>query len=359
MILSVHAGLSTRGSLLFTTEAEARTFQLSDLPLVHRLQSRGISLDSETYLARGLHTISDAALSRLPLTDLGTPTVVARYGNARVFGQFRHPPGDSHAHIVFIAPALTNGTSDTLEGAWFHLLDALAVAAARSGAQTIQAEVADNSVVFETLRQAGYASYAQQDIWRRDPQPPPAYNRAVVPHRATEQDMPAIRYLHARAVPRLAQQADPAPPPDGLVTYQDGQACSYLAISEGNRGIYLRPYLHPQTSACAQTGNRAQDVLSAALNVLSHTARVPVYCCVRQYQSWLGSALQDLGFSPWARQTVMVKHTAAHVKHPAFAPLPAVKGGITIPGGPTASIQWKTRETTDDHRPYQEIIQAS
>lgn len=345
---------------MFTTEAEARTFQLSDLPLVHRLKSRGISLDSQTYLARGLHTIGDAALSRVPLADLGTPTIVARYASARVFGQYRHQPGNSHAHIVFIAPALTNGTSDTLTSAWFHLLNALAAAAARSGAQIIQAEVAENSVVFETLRQAGYAPYAQQDIWRRNPQPPPACGHLVVLHHATDQDMPAIRHLHARAVPRLAQQADPAPPPDGLITYRDGQACSYLAISEGNRGIYLRPYLHlPSANDGAQGGDYAREVLSAALNVLSHASRVPVYCCVRGYQSWLGSSLQELGFSPWARQTVMVKHTAAHVKHPAFAPLPAMKGGITIPGGPTASIQWKTKETSHEQRIYQEMIRAS
>lgn len=314
---------------MYRPEAEARRFHLGDLPLVSRLKSQGISLDSEMYLAHGLHTVEDAALSRVPLADLGTPTLVARAGETQVIGQFRHKQGESHAHIVFISPALSNGSDQALESAWLRLLDALAQAAGQRGAHTLHAEVDENSAVFEVLRQAGYAPYAQQDIWRRDPAPPPTQVPTVALCRIDEHDMPAVRHLHAQMVPHLAQQADPAPPSGGLAAYQDGRVCAYVGYTEGNRGLYLRPYLHNSARKLAQA------VLETALFLLPRSRKVPVYCSVRQYQGWLGATLEALGFEPWARQTVLVKHTAAHIQRPAFAPLPSVHGGIQISGGPS------------------------
>ncbi len=321
---------------MFHSDAETRAFTLADLPLIHRLKSHGISLDSESYLARGLHTAEDAALSRLPLAAVGAPTVVARHGRAAAFGQLRHTRGTPQAHVVFMAPALGAGPAlgpataasdpDTLETLWLHLLDALAVEAGTRGAQTIHAEVDENSPIFEVLRQAGYASYARQDIWRRNPAPPPV--AGALPLRPVAgREMPAVRFLHAQTVPRLAQQADPIPAEEGLVYFMEDKAWCYLTVSEGNRGVYLRPYLHPEAEPLAQ------EVLAGALIALERSARVPVYCCVRQYQGWLNGPLERLGFVPWARQSVLVRHTTSRVEHPAFAPLPGVRGGIPLSSG--------------------------
>lgn len=305
--------------------AETRAFHLRDLPLVQRLKTRGISLDSESYLARGLHTVEDAALSRLPLADLGAPTLVARCGAAQAVGQLRHRLSDPRASIVFIAPALTSDGDEKVQGAWLCLLDALARAAGERGAQTLHAEVNENSPVFEVLRRAGHAVYARQDIWRRDPGlwPPAAPALALRP--ATDADGPAIRALYAHTVPSLVQQANPAPPPDGLVYAPAGQMRGYLGVSEGNRGVYLRLYLDPDAY------DEAQAMLDSALAVLPQARKVPVYCCVRSYQDWLGGALERTGFVPWARQTVLVKHLAVQVRQPDFAPLPALNGRIIIP----------------------------
>lgn len=319
-------GLSREGNLLSKFKAKARPFQLNDLPLMVRLKRRGISLDSESYLARGLHTLEDAALSRLPLADLGTPTLLARYGHASTFGQFRHQAGDSHAHIVFIAPALTDSSDESLEGAWLHLLDALAKAAARRGAHMIYADVAENSAVFTVLRQAGYAPYAQQELWRRPPGPVPGGPSWTL-RRAVPQDAFSIRQMHAAAVPRLARQADPLPAPSGWVAMNGETLCGYLAVNAGSRGVYLKPYLHPDAEP------HAQAILAAGLAALPATTQLPIYCRVHGYQGWLGGALEALGFTPWARQTIMVKHTSVRVKHPAFDPLPAMPRGVSIPGG--------------------------
>jgi hypothetical protein len=316
---------------LVNYEAEARAFSLSDLPLIQRLKSRGISMDSQSYLSRGLHTAGDATLSRLPLGDFGSPTVVVRYAGERAFGQLRHEPGTPDAYIVFIAPKLTANFTHTQESAWLYLLDALGHAAGRRGAHNIHAEVDEHSAMFEVLRRAGYASYARQDIWRRDPKPLPAPQHSISLRRAALDDMSTVRYLHAQTVPRLVHKADPVPADDGLVFLCEGSVHGFLSISAGNRGLYIRPYLSEERS------DLAPAIFSRALWMLERATQVPVYCCVRQYQSWLGGTLEDLGFTPWAQQTVMVKHTSSRVEHPAFAPLPTVQNGITISGRPTSN----------------------
>ena len=312
-------------------DAAVRAFALRDLPLVQRLKSHGISLDSEEYLSRGLHTLGDATLARLSLHNLGTPTVVVHDGAAQAFGQLRLKPNTASAHIIFVAPGLCEEDSARQQTLWLHVLDALSAEAGERGAARIHAEVDENSTVFAALRQAGFASYARQDIWRRDPDPLPAGPDPVASfYRADRHDMPLVHFLYARTVPRLIQQADPAPRPGGLVYVQDGKALCYLSLSTGERGVYIRPYMHIDDSA------RVLGLFRAALHLLKQPSRVPVYCCVRQYQRWMSSSLEALGFTPWARQTVMVKRTTAHIKHPAFAPLSAVNG-IPISGGSPGS----------------------
>ena len=315
---------------MFNHGAEARAFTIGDLPLIQRLKARGISMDSATYLSRGLHTLTDATLSRLPLGHFGTPTVIVRYAEEQAFGQLRHEPGSPDAHIVFVAPALPEEYTPGQESAWLLLLDTLLQAAGERGAHNLHAEVDENSAVFEALRRAGFASYARQDIWRRPPRPLPQPRPAAILHPATADDAPAIRFLHAQTVPRLAQKADPVPDTQGMVYLVGGEARAYLAVSAGARGIYVKPYLLLEDAATAG------QIFAALLWTLEHATHLPLYCCVRQYQGWLGQALGDLGFAPWARQTVLVRHTAARIERPAFASLPSVHNGIHIPGRPTS-----------------------
>ena len=303
-----------------------RSFQLIDLPLAHRLKTRGISLDSESYLARGLHTVEDAALSQLPLADLGKPTLVAQVDQAQIIGQYRHRAGAPDAHIMFITPTLTPRSDKALETAWLYLLDALAKAAGSHGAQTLRAEVDENSRVFEVLRQAGYGAYARQNIWRRNPATLPRTAPAVHLRQAAQADLPALRWHYGHRVPRLAQQADPALVAGGLL-YQEGDTIKgYVLVSSGNRGIYLKRYLLPENVT------EIEAVLQTTLLHLPRAAKVPVYCCARQYHADLSGPLKRLGFQPWVRQTVMVKYTTVRVAQVAFKePASALEGYVAMP----------------------------
>ncbi len=312
---------------LFNSDAEVRAFSLSDLPLIRRLKSSGISLDSEEYLSRGLHTVGDAAVGRLSLSGRSVSTLVARSGSEKAIGQYRLKSDTSSAHIVFMTPALTEGFTAQQETVWLLLLDALAAEAGRDQARYLHAEVDENSAIFEAFRRAGFAVYAYQDIWRRDPAPPPVPSDFAPPLRtARPGDMPAVRALYDQTAPSLIRQADPLPAPNGLVYMREGRARGYLEVRPGERGLYVRPYL--STEEC----DRASGVFSAALQMLKQPARLPVYCCLRRYQSWIGEALEGLGFEPWARQTVLVKHTTSRVRRAEFGPLPAFDGAA-VRGG--------------------------
>ncbi len=285
---------------------EARPFLPIDLPLVRRLTPHGVSLDSLTSLTRGINTIEGAFWGAVPLTDLGTPTFVLKDGDNGYVAQFRHKGNDQHAHIVFIAPDLDKCEGDD---PWLHLLDAMVVAAGKRGAVTLNAEVGDTSAAFTVLRQAGFAVYARQEIWKREPGGTLRTMSTGLVRPETESDAFGINSLYANVVPPLVLQAD-APPVTGhggLVYERDGKILAYLSVQEGKCGVYIQSFLH------AEGLDQAERILAACMANLSRAERVPVYFCVRSYQDWWRRSLNALGFESWASQAVMVKHTASRI----------------------------------------------
>jgi hypothetical protein len=281
---------------------EVRPFLPLDLPLVHRLSPLGISLDSLTALTQGNHLVENAVWSSLPLADLGAPTYVLRLGEGGYVAQFRHKAGDQHAHIVFIAPSVA--VQDDSEP-WLRLIEALIVAAGKRGAVTLNAEVAETDPTFELLRQAGFAVYARQTIWRRDPQP---LRARVLPllRPVTEQDAVALHTLYLENVPRLLRQAySPPEPRNALVFGRGGRLSAYIAAHEGKNGIYLDLIMNPD-----ECQPRAVDLLADALHHLPRAERLPVYVHLYRHQDWLSSALERLNFVPLGTQALMVRHTA-------------------------------------------------
>lgn len=297
------------------SKSNPRAVSALDLLTVRRLVERSLPLDMAVALTSGIGGIEDAALSAVPLTDLGAPTLIVRNGHGDLVGQFRHRLGAPIAQLEFLAPEPQKGDCRD----WAQFLEAVVRRAGQRGAHLVCAEIAEDHPALVAFRMAGFAVYSRQVLLRRDPAPVPREASDLL-RPALDRDSFAITLLHANTVPRLLQQADPLPDGmAGLVYERDGQIAGYLALIEGKRGVVIKPYFHPEVY------DQASAVMEAALTYIPRAAEVPVYVYARAYQDWLRGLLEQVGFWPWAQQALLVKYTVVRVARSEAATAPALE----------------------------------
>jgi hypothetical protein len=88
----------------------------------------------------------------------------------------------------------------------------------------------------------------------------------------------------------------------GLVCSQ-GNLQAYVAVNSGPKGIWIQPFVPPDSDCVS-------GQLAGLTQALSDWRDRRIYVCVRSYQAWLESVLEDLGAEPGPRQAVMVKRLA-------------------------------------------------
>jgi hypothetical protein len=310
-----------------------RSFDWRDVGLVKMLADRGICLDTETGLTQGNHPLQQALLSYL-MPMAGAPTLIWRAdGNHHAaFGQLRHRPGEEHARVLYIAPA----AGDLAEG-WQRVIERLAVEAGERRAQNLIAEVNEKSPEFETLRQAGFAIYARQTLWKLAPNASDKVDAPAVALRpAARADTVAVTTLYSNVVPRLVQQVEPGPQhiERGYVLYEGGEMVAYVDVRRGPLGIWVELFLHPEADEVSA------GVLHASLELMARRDK-PLYVCVRRYQNWLQGVTATAGFEAMGAQAVMVKRLAVRLAEPVLKPLPVVEGQVPTP---ITSAQYRTYE---------------
>jgi hypothetical protein len=301
-----------------------RPFDWRDLPTLHRYRHNSVFLDSALILTRGPMLVSGALFSYLA-PSIGLFTCVYN-GSQRppLIGQAMHNPGAPLAHLTFLTP------DEGLESpAIPDIVEYLAMLVGERGAFHLLAEVDEQSRAYEALRKACFAIYSRQRIWQITSQWP-NQNEDNTPWReATSRDVIAIRSLYNNLVPGLVQQVEPfaIQQPRGLVYQQEDDLLAYVELRYGNRGIWAQPFVHPD----------AEDVLDRFIELLQNLPNRrsrPVYLCIRSYQSWLESAIEELGAEAGPRQAVMVKHLAISQRVARHFTLPALESGhpeISVP----------------------------
>lgn len=301
-----------------------RPLDWRDLALLHRIRDSGLCFDSQLAHTSGPHALQNALLGVFT-PGRTTLTIVGRVGRQAVVGQILHDNSQPHARLAFIGPAEAVAGS-----ACETLLDALAQTAGENGAHNLIAEVNEHSAAFECLRDAGFAIYARQRIWRlEDP------SASVIPRSSsawrpeTGADEAPIHFLYVNLVPGLVQQVEPPPRRTGrgLVYWGGGDLLGYLDLDRGPLGDWVQPYFHP-------AAEDPEELLKEFMARTNGRRRVPLYVCVRSYHGWLRAPLERLGFEIDSDQAVMVKRLAASVRRPALAPLPALEGTRPEPTAP-------------------------
>lgn len=308
----------------------ARLFAWRDMSTLQNQRENCVFLDNILLLTRGELLLPGALISYfIPSSGVHTCVVDGLDSSPpSVIGQFTHSPASFFAHLTFLTPEAAIATPLTLE-----ILDYMATLAGKRGALRMLADVDEQSSAFETLRRSGYAIFSRQRIWRLSGHPQGRCGSESW-RSANSRDAGAIRALYNNVVPGLVQQVEPydAERPHGLVYIEDEEVKAYVELRYGRRGIWAQPVVHPD----------AEAVLESFVNFLqvipSRSSR-PVYICVRSYQSWLESAIQETGAEAGPRQAVMVKHLASLQKSVRPLVLPALENSQPEITAPIAHVE--------------------
>jgi len=268
-----------------------RSLDFLDLPFLSHSRQNVLPLYSARMLTRGNPLGARAMLSYLnPRRHIYT--AVASEDGQSLMGQVILKADETSARLTFMAPTENVDRLSPL------LLDHLTAQAGEWGAFHLLAEVDENSPFFRSLRQAGFAMYAWQRIWKLPKPEQPDGTSTWREIRAT--DWPAVQSLHGQIIPALLQPVDSLPKQAaGLVCRPEDILYAYAAIDRGPAGVWVQPLIPPD-SGCGP------DRLAG----LAGLGNRPVYICVRSYQAWLETVLDDMGATAGPRQAVMVRRMA-------------------------------------------------
>lgn len=295
-----------------------RSFEWRDIPVLHRYRRCGLFLDTALLLTRGPALVTTGAL--FSTAGLNTSVFTCLCNDADSDGkpllaQITHAAGSTFARLSYLAPDEAVASADLPA-----LFDHLAPPVGERGAFHILAEVDEHSPALDALRQAGFAIYANQRIWKLEKSPTVKASSAGW-QKVSERDTLRIRSLYNDLVPGLVQQVEPLSrqPLKGMVYYQGGMLQAYIELRHGKAGVWAQPFVHPDVRDFAAP-------LGDLLHSLPARSSRPVYLCIRSYQSWLEGMVESVGALPGLSQAVMVRHLSVARRAAQPAALPAING---------------------------------
>ena len=306
-----------------------RPFRWRDIFLLNSYRRKGLFLDSMRVLIHGQALIPMGAF----LTYWGPSTRIFTYrcevNNGKpLIGQITYANGSAYARLSYLAPE--NGLEAVDLSA---LSDFMAMQVGMEGAFHVLADVDESSQVYPLLRRAGFAIYARQRIWRLDGKA--ISDEDPVSWRPCRSgDVIGAHSLYCNVVPGLIQQVEPLPKRGlkGFVHFQHGELRAFVELKYGRNGIWVQPFVHPD----AESFDRH---LIQLLRQLPDRRGRPLYICVRSYQSWLETAIEETGAQSGPQQAVMVRHLSVNLRVKQALPVHAINGTRTEPTAPIAQIE--------------------
>lgn len=284
-----------------------RSFEWRDLPVLHSYRNSSVFLHNASVLTRGSLQITRALISSVT-SRTGIFTAVCT-GNEKkaddpaLIGQISYSSGSQTAHLTFMAPG-EELNSPNIQ----YLIEHLIKHTGELGSLRILADVDEDELAFIGLRRSGFSVYSRQKIWKIDNM---AYDQELenpwLP--VADSELSEICNLYNSLVPGMVQQVEPFFPErlNGLVLRNAQGLQAYIDLTYGLRGIWIQPFFHPDIE---NVGERLRQMLSNLPNLLS----LPMYVCLRSYQSWLEPALKEFGADVCLNQVAMVKNIAVPLK---------------------------------------------
>lgn len=304
-------------------------FSPGDSLRLYRLQRRGISLIPRQDLTQPFTPLREAWLSFVTQQAMGQPTyVLYDPHDGEAFVQIRYRPHQAAADVAYLAPTLAE--NHQTGKAWLRLLDGASFEAARRGIQRIFASLPESGAEVDVFQQAGFSLFTSEDIYRLTPHDglsgnPP--DLALEPQRP--EDWASIQRLRVAITPQRVRQAE-----GGIVPALSNERNSRRLVLRGNEGNdligeielctgssghWMHAWIHPDWQHIAEA------LIRRAVQALDDRSGRPIYCDVRQYESGLQAALDEVGFQPIATRALMAKPTLAWVKTSAQELAPVLK----------------------------------
>lgn len=298
-----------------------RLFGLRDVVKMGQLQSQGLSFDLRRNLLYPPSPVRAAIVASLSQFHAGGLTAVhvtsADDDGAEAFAQVWSDASRTAWDLTFLAPSLEFAPQAV--DAWQQLLTHLMVLGAQQGISRIRARTNEDPETEHALRRAGLTLVSREEVFACSQQLPPAPLPKGL-RRATRRDRYSLEELYRKAVPLLVGQVEGFPAAArgslarlSVVSFEDyvwaekGRLVAHIGLWSGPRAYWLDVLVHPEYRA---------DVLPYVRFVLTRTesrATRPVYCPVSDYGVGLGWLLRTIGFTPYARQSLLVGHTASRV----------------------------------------------
>ncbi len=269
-----------------------RALELFDLPKLPRYRDEVLTLDSRRALTRGNPLSASSFVSYLNPKRRIYTGVMENGKKEEFIGGIVQRAEESFARLAYLAPA----------DAPFALIDHLSAHAGKWQAHQIVAEIDEASATFPSLRRCGFAVYSRQRIW--DLSDISLSSDSSSDWREQKDvDMIGIQSLQRKIVPPLLQQVESFTHSSNGLICQADELLAYVDITYGTRGIFLHPLFHPNTD------NIREKLLHLLANIPNRRER-PLFLCVRSYQAWIESFLDEIGAKAGAQQAIMVKHLA-------------------------------------------------
>lgn len=306
--------------------------------MVRQLQPQGVAFDLRRLLLYSSSPLHSAVAGYLTNHHLGTITCVyrddGRGSSLKGFAQVWPRADDAEWDLAFLAPSLER--QGNVSALWLRLLSDLIVLGAERGTLRIYVRSAEDAEAEDIFRQVGFTIIIREEVFASSrvpaPIPLPKGLRPVTP-----EDRPALNELYAQVVPQLVQQAEGVAPhwwatrqrmrPVSAKEYvwaDKGLIIAYLGLCCSSRGYWLETMVRPEFRA---------DLLPHLKYLLTLTrcsANTPVYSPVPDYSVGVGWLLRTLGFEPYARQVLMVVHTAARVPIRRPMLVPGLERGVDV-----------------------------
>jgi len=227
-----------------------------------------------------------------------TAIIEATSSTNHAVGQVVHPPNDRAANLTFLLMDDPNQLEDMMS-----LIEFLSYHAGETGAFNLRVQLEEKHPFFEVLRRCGFSVYGVQTIWKL-PSNKEGLALSSLWRQAAPTDESHMRSLYQSLTPPVEQAAEPFQPngEDRLVFSRDAEISAWVDYRDGPRGLYLAPVIPP-------SAQEPVEVLKTLTDLVSLVSK-PAFIQIRSHQSWLQSALEEIGSQPVGRYNLLVKHLA-------------------------------------------------